>query len=1599
MPIANLIQQVKEYNSNANVSIIEDAYEFAKEAHKGQQRRSGQEYIVHPLETSKILADLHVDEITIVAGLLHDVVEDTKVPLEKIEETFGKDVAQLVDGVTKLSRIEFKSKEEQQVENLRKMFLAMAKDIRVIIIKLADRLHNMRTLRHQSPEKQKEIAEETLEIFAPLAHRFGIFKVKWEMEDLALRYMHPQEYHQLVQSISMKRKGINEVITVLPDKLDAVGIKHDIQVRHKNLYSIYNKMEKKKIHVNEIYDLIAVRLVVDSVKDCYGALGIIHTLWKPIPMRFKDYIAMPTPDMYQSLHTTVLGPNREPFEIQIRTWEMHKIAEFGIAAHGEYKEGNKVDLFSDRVYVFTPAGDVMELPAGSVPIDFAYRIHSDVGHQCTGAKISGKIVPLDYKLKTGDIIEVLTNKGSGPSRDWLKIAQTSRSKNRIRQWFRKVDGNIGTRSELFNELITSFRQNISDQNYPKAFSLLPDLQAADNKQYEKLIENLAFLFNSNETLENNKKNWERYKEAINYKVHLWYLLTNACSVIQTEDESAATNDSDTSNIPAVSDTPSTNDTSKAEQTKEKEHSQAKGESLEISVMKLLRELFTISSEEDDYLLTELRKQKAGPQFGFDIQFKYKDASGAECICKMECKDVKDIEQSQILDKLEEVRKTGNAVHHWILISPKGKIANNLNESLTRWSDENRWYPPIHKVQIWTIDNNVEEFFGLAPEIHEHYYSSDKTIDPTQWDNGNRNRVLARWKEKLTPEIPLPLAWKDYLRKPDKLLTFDENIERKNEHSDIFIHYDELYKNCAQIRCCDENNNLINKSAEQYIIDWANKSDQSKLFLLGEFGEGKTFLTYLIARRLAENFCKSPSTGIIPIRMALRNLRNGVSEQGFLRDCLDSFGANINELNDIKRKHKVLIILDGFDEMSAGMNQNSVASNIRLLMKCVEALDGKSIKFIITSRPSVFKAEKQHLVERIGSCEILHLDSIDSKEREEHLQSFAQENSCEECFAEMKTTHDMIGLASKPLFLDMMKLTLLEGNIKEIDSLSIYDNYVDAVLDRKKSIHLEREDGVSADLEDVKGKMKKLLEDFAITSFKHTQPSVSDVSGVSFVDLVEEFNNYEADNMAKYLWKHITSPTEEDNEDARNRIINRSLLKEMNKDHYAFFHRSMQEYFAAKFIYSQLKESPQEIERFLSEIDLTFETLEFAAKKLSQLPSRELTAVQSHLASMIEKTRNQSSEDKEKVRLGTTAVNLYFLAWKKLPNIDWHNLVLDNAYLPGADFSKKDLSNTSLKYACLDNADFTKAILKNCDLTGVRFDETEDIYSMQTVDRSLYVLYSDGKLRKWDFNSNRPKEIGEVEAKIITHINKTTVGLMFFQESRVLFTHKTDDVLEIHGGISHNVRTKVLDFSEDKILYAHNNELSFYNLQTQKGLFTKHTVTEDSKGIIVNDASFLLFNDNAGLRLVTMYNGELNEHCFSQDLEEPDNRDITAISIAPNKEIAGEFRICISNKTGNLALYHFSFEDSADRKTVGSPVTKKIASYSCGKYIKSTCFLDFDQIVYTGIDGVIHVLKMNEYKELHETTQWRLAVNCKGAIIDGVKQQEQYEKLKAYQELN
>lgn len=496
-----LIATLVKYHPEANVELVEKAYRFAEKAHAGQLRKSGEPYFVHPLTVAGILAKLMLDAPTIAAGLLHDTVEDCDdVTIEVIEQEFGQEVALLVDGVTKLKRLDFTSRVEQQAESIRKMILAMSKDIRVVLIKLADRTHNMRTLKSQPPESQKRIAQETLDIYAPLAHRLGVYKIKQELEDLCLRYLDPEGYQNLIVKVGMKRaereENIRTVIDTLSDKLKEMNIHYEIDGRPKHFYSIYRKMVLQHKLFEQIFDLIAIRVLVDTVQDCYAVLGVVHTLWKQVPNRFKDYISMPKPNMYQSLHTTVVGENGMPFEVQIRTYEMHRIAEYGIAAHWRYKEGKqvadsldnklywlrqildwqndtrdseefikslKVDLFSDEIFVFTPKGEIIDLPKGATPLDFAYRIHSAVGNKCVGAKVNGRIVTLDTPLNTGDFVEIITQQNSkGPSRDWLKIVKTAQAKAKIRQFYKK---------ELKDENIANGKQMLDYEAKRQAVSL------------------------------------------------------------------------------------------------------------------------------------------------------------------------------------------------------------------------------------------------------------------------------------------------------------------------------------------------------------------------------------------------------------------------------------------------------------------------------------------------------------------------------------------------------------------------------------------------------------------------------------------------------------------------------------------------------------------------------------------------------------------------------------------------------------------------------------------------------------------------------------------------------------------------------------------------------------------------------------------------------------------------------------------------------------------------------------------------------------------------------------------------------------------------
>jgi GTP diphosphokinase / guanosine-3',5'-bis(diphosphate) 3'-diphosphatase len=519
-----LIEEIPKYQPGADLEVLERAYRFSERSHRGQQRASGEPYLSHPLQVASLLVDFKMDVITVTAGLLHDVLEDTGATKAELEREFGKDIAELVDGVTKIGKLAFSSREERQAENFRKMLVAMARDLRVLMIKLADRLHNMRTLDYLPTDKSRKIAQETLDIYAPLAHRLGMAKVKAELEDLALRTLSPDAYGDLQKRVAKRRlereTDINQVIAIIDRKLSEVGIEAQIRGRPKHFYSIFKKMHDQGREFDEIYDLTAVRVITNSVRDCYGALGVIHSLWKPVPGRFKDFIAMPKVNMYQSLHTTVIGPKGDPVEIQIRTWEMHRIAEEGIAAHWLYKEKKsgkdkldesllwlrqlienqqdtkdprefldsvRVDLFPDEVYVFTPKGDVKALPDGATPIDFAFAVHTKVGEHTVGAKVNGKLVPLRTSLRQGDIVEIVTSPNQHPSRDWLKFVKSTRARTKINQWLKIEERarSIELGREMFEREAKKYRLNptallageemnraASDLGYPTADDVL-----------------------------------------------------------------------------------------------------------------------------------------------------------------------------------------------------------------------------------------------------------------------------------------------------------------------------------------------------------------------------------------------------------------------------------------------------------------------------------------------------------------------------------------------------------------------------------------------------------------------------------------------------------------------------------------------------------------------------------------------------------------------------------------------------------------------------------------------------------------------------------------------------------------------------------------------------------------------------------------------------------------------------------------------------------------------------------------------------------------------------------------------------------------------
>ena len=1117
---------------------------------------------------------------------------------------------------------------------------------------------------------------------------------------------------------------------------------------------------------------------------------------------------------------------------------------------------------------------------------------------------------------------------------------------------RFIDGTKGDKAESilsFDEIIKNFNQMLQNNDYKPAFLFLEKLQEADYERYEELISELSFLFDTEKSLEENQHNWQRYSEIIAYKVDLWLLLSGGKTEIPKLKETV---DFDKSIEPAPV------------YTEKKEHSQVIGARFEMNVFKLLRELFDISTE-DEIILDSLRRQLGGKQNGFDIQFTYNDSVGSLCTCVMECKKINEIKLQNFSHKLLELRDTNRTVHHWILIAPHAKVENTLNSMLEKWDKENFWYP-IQKVQIWTPENFVENFFGLVPEVYNYYYPNG-TLQPERWDEEKRSSIAKIWKQKVRPAVCLPVFWTDYLRNPDRMLTLFEN------DSQCIRNYDDLYPRRVNIPCLDEAGNHIAESTEQYIMEWLYREDSSALFLLGEFGDGKTFLTYSLSRRLSDDFLESPETGYVPIRLTLCNLKASDGPQAFLKNRLESIGAEFSDWSDVKSKYKILIILDGFDEMSTGMDLKSIEANSRLLYEGLKLFQG--MKLIVTSRSPVFKMIKTSLLERIDKSETIYLAPINNSKKMFHLSEYAKEHNCQERLNKLQAVHDVIGLASKALYLDMVKATMLDGEITEVDSLTIYDSYIKSTLSRKADIQFERDDYMVSRRR-VLNQLELMMEEFALISYKN---------GGTTDFTLESFKAYQEEpELAKRLWADLTSCTPKDNEDTDNRLINRSLLKVSGKIH-AFCHRSIQEYFVAKGICRLICDDLYKAENFLSGTNLSYEVIGFAGKILFRLTKSKAKIAKKNLMYMIEKTR-LSHED---IGLASIAVNLYYSAWSELPGKAWNDLILDNVCLPEADLSRKNFSGTSMKYANLDNVNFTNANLSDCDLTGVRFDETKELYSIKAVTEDklyVYSLYSDGNLLKWDIYNNTCTKSAKLHFDAGFNIKNSGFGLVLSGTEKLYFTNKTINGTEICGGISYSDDTTVLDICENTILFLKHDEVFFYDLKNRSYIFSSYPVEGKIRAIIIDKFSIFLYGEKMGVQLLSKVENDILKEELDEKFTIRRITNITAASVFLKDAKTDLSRLCVGYNNGDIEIYEFS--NKKMKETI-----RIVKDYACRQYIRNLCFLNYENIIYSGLDGIIYNMEINEFTEI---AQYRLSVKCNGANISGVKPQEQYEKLKFYQ---
>lgn len=1105
-------------------------------------------------------------------------------------------------------------------------------------------------------------------------------------------------------------------------------------------------------------------------------------------------------------------------------------------------------------------------------------------------------------------------------------------------------------------------RELREERFASARETLWKLHESFPSEAGQLEEELAFVMDLSVSLEKQKQIWKQHETEIKWKTRLWCLLSkNSKAALQLgsrecgeeeEQGAAEENGREETLVPESSG----------------ESPQERGQQLEEAVLELIRRLFELDEAESGEILEKLRRQRAGTQFGFDLTFTYRDRFGTKTACMIECKNYRNtpIRLQDVAPKLASVQHMGREIDHWILISPDSQVSNELSELSETWKETFRW-EPVRDIQFWTQDENVRELFGLFPDLYTEIYGPWKDSPYNEWGTEKREQILKYWKAKLAPVPRLPKHWREYLRVPAKLLTQCEGDRATSRR------YEELYGNYVPMHLLDEEGVSIGGTGEAYIHQWLDCPERPCILLLGDFGDGKTYFTYTLARKLAEEFRASPKTGWIPLRLSLSDLRDSIMDcREFLHRRLREFGGTIAEWRDIQEEYHCLIILDGLDEMSLGMHDTAVLKNLERLEELIGQFQGH--KLMVTSRKMAIYADQVR--ERILDCldhpEVLHLSPVSPKERLAFLERAADTPQRKARLWKMQNTHDLLGLAAKPLFLEMMQVLLDEGEIEETDAAGIYLQYTDRVLERKFNMQLQLE-GRYIRPAVVRSNVVRLLEELALCLQR---------KGTDSIGLLEfkEYLGYP--NLAELLWNTITDPDSE--EDANSRIVNRSLLKYDHKDSQkaCFCHRSMKEYFVACGLVRRLCEDPEKGKMLLRQVRFGYEILEFAGKAILKLHKEQRKKLLQCLHAFVHETKGKKNDPKagEFRRLGSNSINLLHYAGAKLQGNDWSGLLLEDAVLSGMDLSGRDFSFSSMRYAHMENADLTGCDLRGCDFTGVQFEKSGQLaaFGIDTSNGALLAQYKDGKLRRWGITDGSFRLLGTLEQGYPARMLLLEDGCEgLFRTGSLKFWHRTESKLSIAGYVSLEEDTRILDAEGSAVLLWKKGCLCLADLKTG-ALLQQQEAPEEVKACLFTERSFFVYKKTQGLLFFDLSQDMDRIPCLSEE------EGITAMYACRLTETEGCLTLGYKNGRVKSCVIEqregsWKFADAEVVLEEGGPVLEINRDPLGGLYVS------------TG-NGRIARYRKNSFGELSMERTYQLEIRCAGAQIEGAYPEEQYEIL-------